>query len=143
MSQMVMAIYRNILEQVKIIENYKRDLSSHILMIKNNEKRLQMVYDFLSYDMDRHQLLEHVAVVALNNNQVTVLEDLSHLYGKDTENDILATIRREISDTQHLMDTVKKMIKQPLSRSFFERRMAQEITKYVLEQARLYNKNSS
>lgn len=133
-------LYQDILQQVMVLESFKRELSIQILLSKNGSKRrLELILRFLNNDQDKHELLEHAAVLAMSNRADTILEDLQKLYAYSDEKDLIKKIRAEIKFLQKFINTIKKAIKYPDSRTFYERRMVQEISKYVLEQARQYS----
>jgi hypothetical protein len=67
MSQEVAAIYTGILEQVMRVEKLKRALSKQILTVKDKKRRLDLICKFLEYDLNKHQLFEQAAVIALSN----------------------------------------------------------------------------
>jgi hypothetical protein len=96
MSQMVLSIYKDILDQVLIREGYKKDISRTIVMSKISSRRLHLIYSFLGFDLDKHRLLEYAAIVALSNDEPIVLHNLKKFYSHSEENDILDQIRREI-----------------------------------------------
>ncbi|MDD3269196.1 MAG: hypothetical protein PHX14_07735 [Syntrophomonadaceae bacterium] len=139
MTQMVKALYKDLLKQVSVLESCKREISSEILLTKKGKARLSLIYNFLSYDLDKHELLEHAAVLAISNKEEMMIEDLEKLYMHHDGKELIEKIRSEIKLIKKFMQTINKAVKFPDASSFFERRMIQEISKYVLEQARLYN----
>jgi hypothetical protein len=140
MNELLKTLYQDILQQVMVLESYKKELSIQILLTKDgSSRRLNLILQFLSYDLDKHELLEHAAVLAMSNQADTILEDLHKLYAYTGGNDLIEKIRAEIKFLQRFVNTIKKSIKHPNSRTFYERRMIQEISKYVVEQARQYN----
>ncbi|MBO8159406.1 hypothetical protein [Thermosyntropha sp.] len=136
---MVESFYKNILDKVLIIEKAKKDLSRQILLSKGGKKRLNFIRQFLQYEVDKHELFEHAAVVAINNKDAKVLKDISLLYMVDDEEKVLSVIRSEIGINRRFMENVKKVISYPQFASFTERRLVKEIEKYVIEKAKLYN----
>lgn len=142
MSQLVVTLYNNILEQVTQLEGSKRQISTDILLARDNRKRLSLIYNFLSYDLSKHELLEQAAVIALNNKEKLVLDHLERLYLKEGDEETIIRIRREISVTQKFMKIINRARDKNAALTFSERRMLQEITKYVVAQARLYNQLS-
>jgi hypothetical protein len=139
MSQTVLSIYKDILDQVLIRESYKKDISRTIVMSKNSNRRLHLITSFLGFDLDKHRLLEYAAIIALSNDEPTILHNLKKFYSHSEEGDILDQIRREIILVDKYMEIINKEIKRPGSSSFIEKRMIQEISKYVLALARAYN----
>lgn len=139
MSQLVVTLYNNILEQVMQLENSKKELSTEILLARDMKKRLAMVYTFLSYDLSKHELLEQAAVIALTNREKMVLEHLHRLYFTTEDQETVDKIRNEIKSTQRFMKVVSRARDKKIDLDFSERRMIQEIDKYIVAQARLYN----
>ena len=139
MSQLVVTLYNNILEQVMQLENSKKELSTEILLARDMKKRLAMVYTFLSYDLSKHELLEQAAVIALTNREKMVLEHLHRLYFTTEDQETVDKIRNEIKSTQRFMKVVSRARDKKIDLDFSERRMLQEIDKYIVAQARLYN----
>lgn len=139
MSQLVVTLYNNILEQVMLLENSKKELSTEILLARDIKKRLALVYTFLSYDLSKHELLEQAAVIALTNREQMVLEHLHRLYFTTEDQETVDKIRNEIKSTQRFMKVVSRARDQKTDLDFSERRMLQEIDKYIVAQARLYN----
>ena len=122
-----------------ILESCKKDISADILLTRDRKTRLDLIYKFLSYDLDKHELLEHAGVLAVSNHEEAIIKDLQSLYSYREGIELIDKIRDEISLIQKFINTIKKAIKYPDSRTFYERRIIQEISKYVVEQARLYN----
>ncbi|HBK53174.1 hypothetical protein [Syntrophomonas wolfei] len=140
MNELLKTLYQDILQQIMVLESYKKELSIQILLTKDgSSRRLDLILRFLNYDLDKHELLEHAAVLAISNQENTILEDLQKFYAYTDGNDLIEKIRAEIKFLQRFVNTIKKSIKLPNSRTFYERRMVQEISKYVVEQARQYN----
>ncbi len=139
----VTALYKNILEQVLAIELCKKELSKKMLLLKDGKRKLSYIHSFLSYDLNKHELLEHAAVVAIHNREAEILEQIEKFYAYSSGEDILASIRKEIKTSCSLMDIVKKQLNNPQGLTFVEKRMLSETNKYVLEQAREYMKSNS
>ncbi|MDD2620045.1 MAG: hypothetical protein PHC92_05205 [Syntrophomonadaceae bacterium] len=139
MTQMLKALYNDLLKQVSVLESCKKEISSEILITRKGKVRLPLIYTFLSYDLDKHELLEHATVLALSNFEENIIEDLQKLYSHHEGEELIDKIRAEIKMIKKFMQTINKAIKYPDAISFYERRMIQEISKYVVEQARLYN----
>ncbi|HWP96167.1 MAG TPA: hypothetical protein VN426_04905 [Syntrophomonadaceae bacterium] len=131
-------MYGDILRQVNVLENQKRDLSRDILLYRETPRRLKMIHAFLSYDLDKHELFEHAAVCALSNEEDHVLNDLQEFYAHVRGRDIMEQIRSEIKCTRRFMQLVEKGLENESRLNFTERRLLQEVCKYILEQARLY-----
>lgn len=139
MSLEVDAIYKGILEQVMLLEKTKKELSKQILIHKNSPKRLDLIYRFLSCDLNKHELFEQAAVIAINNNETGVLDHLKRLYEPFGNGSVIEKIRREIRYTRRFMEVTKRAKKDRNYITFTERRMVQEIHKYVLAQCRAYS----
>lgn len=142
MTEAVKAFYQNILQQVLTLEVEKKNLSTEILITRNKDQRLQLILNFLNHDLKKHELLEHAAVVAMSNKEEAILEHLGKLYahtGREVE--AIDRIHEEIDFISGFINLLTKLDKHPEQISFFERRMVQEIVKYVMEQARMYNKS--
>ncbi len=139
MSQLVVTLYNNILEQVMQLENTKKEISTELLLIREERKRLALIYNFLSYDLSKHELLEQAAVIALSNSEKQVLEHLNRLYATVEKVHTIDKIRHEISCTKRFMKVVSSAKDKKSALTFSERRMVQEIIKFVMAQARLYN----
>lgn len=133
-------IYKNIFEQVLAIELCKKELSKKILLLKDGKRRLNFIHSFLSYDLNKHELLEHATVVAFHNQEIEILNDISRFYSYSEEDEILDCIRKEIKMSRSLMEAIRKKINNPQGLTFIEKRMLNEINKYVIEQARQYMK---
>ncbi len=138
MTQEVAALYTGILEQVVRLEKSKKKLSKQILISKDNRNKLELIYKFLSYELNKHELFEQAAVVALTNKEKFVISHLGCLYEPFGNGEVIDQIRKEISYTRRFMQVMEKNKSEPASTSFTERRMAKEISKYVLAQCRIY-----
>lgn len=131
-------MYGDILRQVNVLENQKRDLSRDILLYREAHRRLKMIHAFLSYDLDKHELFEHAAVCALCNEEDYVLEDLYEFYAHVRGGELIDRIRSEIKCTRRFLQLVEKSMEDENRLNFTERRLLQEVCKYIVEQARLY-----
>ncbi len=142
MTETLKSFYQNILQQVLTLELEKKSLSTDMLVTRNKEHRLSMILKFLDYDLKKHELLEHAAVVGMRNREDSILEHLGQLYSyTGSDEGIIARIHSEIELVSGFLNLLAKSDKHPEVVSFFERRMIQEIIKYVMEQARMYNKS--
>lgn len=142
MSQTVLSVYKDIMEQVMIRERFKKDISRQILMAKNPSRRLKLIYNFLNFDLDKHKLLECAAVVGVSNNEPVILDNLKKFYANSRGDEILDKIRIEIIFVSRYIDIISQEISNPGTSTFLERRMIQEISKYVKALARIYSKNN-
>ncbi|MEQ8173683.1 MAG: hypothetical protein ABRQ26_01325 [Syntrophomonadaceae bacterium] len=131
-------MYNDVLKQVDVLERQKKDLSRDLLLYKEGRRRMKLIYAFLSYDLDKHELFEHAAVCAMCNNEEHVLYDLQDFYAHVRGGDLMDRIRTEIKCTRRFMQLVEKSMENEGGLNFTERRLLQELCKYILEQARLY-----
>lgn len=131
-------LYGDVLKQVDVLERQKKEISRELLMYREDRRRLRIIYAFLSYDLDKHELFEHAAVCALCNNEEHVLYDLQDFYAHVRGNDLMDRIRTEIRCTRRFMQLVEKGMEAGPMLNFTERRILKELSKYILEQARLY-----
>ncbi len=138
MSQEVAAIYTGILEQVVRLEKSKKELSKQILISKDKKKKLELVYNFLGFELNKHELFEQAAVIALNNREKFIISHLGCLYEPFGNGELIDKIRQEIGYTKRYMQVTERAKSERESISFTERRMVQEISKYVLAQCRIY-----
>lgn len=142
MTEAVKAFYQNILQQVLTLELDKKNLSTDILITRNKDHRLNLILNFLDCDLKKHELLEHAAVVAMSNGETSVLEHIEQLYAHiNGDKETIDRIQEEVELVRRFIHLLTKLDKHPDTLSFFERRMVQEIVKYVMEQARMYNKS--
>jgi len=142
LTEAVKAFYQNILQQVLTLELDKKNLSSNILITRNKDHRISLILHFLDCDLKKHELLEHAAVVAMSNRETSILEHLGQLYAHvGSDKGTIDRIQAEIEFVRRFINLLTKLDKHPDMLSFFERRMVQEIVKYVMEQARIYNKS--
>lgn len=138
MTETMISIYRGIVEQVVVLEACKKEISRSLLMVKDREKKIKQVYNFLSYDLEKHRLLEYAAVMAQNNGETTILRNLKKFYSYVDGEDLLDKINAEIISVSKYLEVLQKEIKNKGSSEFIERRMIQEITKYVMALAKMY-----
>lgn len=131
-------MYNDVLKQVDVLERQKKDLSRDLLLYKEGHRRMKLIYAFLSYDLDKHELFEHAAVCAMCNKEEHVLYDLQDFYAHVRGGDLMDRIRTEIKCTRRFMQLVEKSMENEGGLNFTERRLLQELCKYILEQARLY-----
>lgn len=140
MNKMVLNLYKNVLDQVMVIEAHKKEISRQILITRDDQKRLELIHRFLTYDLNKHELFERATVVAINNKEETVIENIQRFYSHCEEGEeLIEKIRGEIRYIKSFLKVIEKAIKYPGFMTFSERRMVQEIRKYVLEKVRIYN----
>lgn len=123
-----------------LIEACKKELSFRILLCRDKKSRLDLICYFLSYDLSKHELLEYALIMALENNESSIVEQIEDLYAHVSGDEILTAIRREIKIISRFIQTFNRTLVAPKSRSFSERRIIQEVSKYVVEQARQYTR---
>lgn len=129
----------DILQEILYVENTKRLICQELLLVRENDLRQKLVYGFLCSDLDKHEILEQAAVLAVERCEDFLLKQLELFYKHCEGRDLLYKIRTEIMRTELYLDTIDKAIEAPGSISFIERRLTKEIIKYVLTQARYYN----
>ncbi|MBC7076580.1 MAG: hypothetical protein H5T98_11075 [Syntrophomonadaceae bacterium] len=140
MNKMVLNLYKNVLDQVMVIEAHKKEISRQILITRDDQKRLKLIHRFLTYDLNKHELFERATVVAINNKEENVIENIQRFYSHCEEGEeLIEKIRGEIRYIKSFLKVIEKAIKYPGFMTFSERRMVQEIRKYVLEKVRIYN----
>ncbi|HEX3011545.1 MAG TPA: hypothetical protein VHQ70_05820 [Syntrophomonadaceae bacterium] len=142
MTTKLISVYRNIVEQVIIIEGCKKEISRSLLLIKEPGKKIKQVYNFLSYDLEKHRLLEYAAMMAINEGDGQILRNLQKFYSYTDGADLMDKISTEITCILRYLEILHHEIKNKGSSDFVERRMIQEICKYVIAMARMYGKNT-
>jgi hypothetical protein len=135
----ISGLYRGIIQQVLVIETCKKNLASSILIVRD-KRRWQLIQEFLQYDLEKHLLLEQAAVIVINNGAAEMIEDLERLYQFSSGENLISKIRQESSHIENFIKIIERGRKHKNWLSFTERRVMQEINKYVLEQAREYSK---
>lgn len=131
-------LFKDILQEVIYTESIKKAISQDILMVKNDSMRQNLIYNFLSYELDKHEILEQAAILAVENDEHYLLKQLELFYKHCEGLVLLDKIRAEITHTELFLETVEKAIDDFDSISFVERRLIKEINKYVVTQARYY-----
>lgn len=138
MTTKIDSVYRSIVEQVVIIEGIKKEISRSLLLIKDSDKKIKQVYNFLSYDLEKHRLLEYAAMMASNEGAGQILRNLQKFYSYADGDDLIDKINVEIVCILRYLEILRNEIKHKGSSDFVERRMIQEICKYVIAMARIY-----
>jgi len=136
------SIYRSIIEQVVIIEGIKKEISRALLLVKDSDKKIKQVYNFLSYDLEKHRLLEYAAVMATDEGEGQILRNLQKFYSYVEGDDLIEKINLEIVCIMRYLEILRHEIKNKGSSDFVERRMIQEICKYVVAMAKIYGRRS-
>lgn len=140
MTTTISSFYSGILQQVMLLERYRKDISRRLKLLKDKRQRQSMIYSFLSLDLEKHQLLEHAAMVAIRTNETDVIRHLQRLYiyNGDSAN-LVRVIQGETRITRNFMNIILMSIRDPGRMNFSERRLAQEIEKYVMARANGYS----
>lgn len=142
MNTQIDTIYRSIIEQVVIIEGIKKEISRTLLLVKDSDKKIKQVYNFLSYDLEKHRLLEYAAVMATDEGEGQILRNLQKFYSYADGDDLIEKINLEIVCIMRYLEILRHEIKNKGSSDFVERRMIQEICKYVVAMAKIYGRRS-
>ncbi|HCF72059.1 MAG TPA: hypothetical protein DER33_10835 [Syntrophomonas sp.] len=142
MNTQIDSIYRSIIEQVVIIEGIKKEISRALLLVKDSDKKIKQVYNFLSYDLEKHRLLEYAAVMATDEGEGQILRNLQKFYSYVEGDDLIEKINLEIVCIMRYLEILRHEIKNKGSSDFVERRMIQEICKYVVAMAKIYGRRS-
>lgn len=142
MNTQIDSIYRSIIEQVVIIEGIKKEISRALLLVKDSDKKIKQVYNFLSYDLEKHRLLEYAAVMATEEGEGQILRNLQKFYSYVEGDDLIEKINLEIVCIMRYLEILRHEIKNKGSSDFVERRMIQEICKYVVAMAKIYGRRS-
>lgn len=132
-------VYQQIIQQVAAIEAGKKEISRSLLLAKKSKDRIPQVYNFLTYDLEKHQLFCYAAIMAINYQEDKIIENIKSFYSHIEETDLLDKIDREIAYVSRYIEILNKEIKNRGSSNFIERRMIQEICKYVMALAHMYN----
>lgn len=140
MYQVKSTYWGDILQEILYAENTKRLICQELLLVKDNDLRQKLVYDFLCSDLDKHEILAQATVMAIEINEDFFLKRLEKFYRHCEGGDLLYKINTEIIRTQLYLDTIEKAQDKQESISFMERRLIKEIIKCVMTQARYYNK---
>jgi len=127
------------MQEVVYAETVKKTISQEILLVKNKIMRQKLIHNFLSYDLDKHEILEHAAIYAIENDEYCLLKQLQLFYNHCEGLNLLDKIRAEIAHTELFMAIVEKVIDSSDTINFVERRLLKEINEYVVAQARYYN----
>ncbi len=142
-SDMVKNFYRDILKKVLVLEAQKKENAQRILILRSNKARLPWIRDFLNADLLKHRLLEQATVSATQNEVEEVLDHIKKLYSMSNDLSLIESIRLEIAMDEKMLDLIIKKIKHPKTCTFSERRILQDVNKYVIHQAREYAKVNS
>jgi hypothetical protein len=127
---------------VVIIEGIKKEISRALLLVKDSDKKIKQVYNFLSYDLEKHRLLEYAAVMATEEGEGQILRNLQKFYSYVEGDDLIEKINLEIVCIMRYLEILRHEIKNKGSSDFVERRMIQEICKYVVAMAKIYGRRS-
>lgn len=137
---MVRAFYHDILKRILLLEIEKKETAQRILVLKSETDRLPLMRDFLQADLTKHQLLEQVAVSAMQNQVSEVLDQIGRFYSPADGTSQIECIRAEITRCESMLALVDKNIMHPRTCTFFERRILRDVNRLVISQARDYSK---
>ncbi|QGT99660.1 hypothetical protein SYNTR_1067 [Candidatus Syntrophocurvum alkaliphilum] len=141
MNEKIATFFKDILNEVYLIENKKLEISGDILRYKDEIKRLNLILKFVICDLDKHKLFEQAAIVAIKNNESEMINQIKKFYShteQEKNKDLVEIIRSEINYANRFIEVIRKQLKMPANTTFVEKRMVKEITKFITEQARLY-----
>ncbi len=126
-----------LLQEIVMAEKAKQSISREILLHKANNREL-LIYSFLSYELDKHEMFEDLAKIAFAYSEDSMLHKLENYYRFSEGENLMARIRTEISTSMYLIQLIGKEIKRHKELNFTERRCLKEVNQYVLAQARYY-----
>lgn len=134
--------FHSILHQVRSLEKFKQEISRQLINTSEPGLSLSFIYSFIYFDLQKHELLWQAAWTARQNQDIDSWHILSQLYQHiDTDADLTERIAGEIRLNRQFLKVISKTLIQPSQSSFNERRLAQEVRKYVTAQARVYCTN--
>lgn len=134
------SLLTDVLQEIIYTESIKKSLSQEILLEKDEAEKQKLIYQFLNYDLDKHFIMEQAAMLAMENNEHRMFQQLELFYKHADGDGLLAKIRAEIAHDKLFLETIEKAIDDFHVVSFVERRLIKEINKYVMTQARYYCK---
>lgn len=141
MSITINNLYRKTLYQVMLLEKERCDISQDILQMKNHKEQQKLMISFLCLDLKKHQLLAYASQVAVQLGDHNVINRLKNLYCHVNKSDsILKIIQYEIDKTCQLISTMQKSLQSPADMTFSEKRLTQEIKKYIFARAQYQQK---
>lgn len=132
------SLLTDVLQEVIYTEGLKKSLSQEILLEKDGLEKQKLIYQFLNYDLDKHFIMEQAVMLAIENDEYKMFQQLELFYKHADGNNLLDKIRAEIAHANLFMETIAKAIRDFQAISFVERRLIKEINKYVVTQARYY-----
>lgn len=130
--------YTDILQQVLLVERCRHELNQRLLVSKNRAQRRQLMLSFLCLDLEKHQLFAHAAQVAVQAGDGNVIRRLQNFYRHAARFDnIVMTIQDEIKNTRIFINIIQRSLHSWAEMSFAEKRLTQEIEKYIMARAQL------
>lgn len=134
--------FQSILHQVRCLEKFKQEISRQIINTSEPGLGLSFIYSFIYFDLQKHELLWQAACRARQNQDIDCWHILSQLYQHiNTDAELTERIAGEIRLNRQFLKVINKTLVHPKQSSFNERRLVQEIRKYVTAQARIYCTN--
>jgi len=128
--------YTEIIQQVILVERCRHDLNKRLLSSKNRAQKRQLMLSFLCLDIEKHQLFASAAQVAVQDGDETVIRRLHNFYRHNAEFDnIVMIIQDEINKTRKFIHVIQRSLHGWAEMSFAEKRLAQEIEKYIIVRA--------
>lgn len=134
--------FPDVWRELLVIEECKQELSKKILQVRDFSGRQKLIYSYLTYDLDKHELLEYTARMVINKNEELIIKQLDIFYCHVDGPDLLSRIQAELRRTRVFLNSIARAMEDYQSIPFVEKRLIKEINKYVLAQARLYGKIS-
>lgn len=125
-----------LIEDVLQLEKIRRELGRQILFTRNRQERQKLIYTFLSYELDKHEIMADIALITISENKSMILAQLECYYQHIQGEDLLEKIDGEIKQIRSYLQLIHRSIHAVSSLSFAERRILQELNKYILVQAR-------
>lgn len=134
--------FHSILHQVRSLEKLKQEISHQLVSASEPALSLSFVYSFIYFDLQKHELLWQAAWTARQKQDMDSWHIISQLYQHiDTDAILTVKIADEIRLNRQFLKVINKTLVEPQQSSFNERRLAQEVKKYVTAQAQMYCTN--
>jgi len=130
--------YKETLTQILAMEVRKKDLSRQILQQREGMERRRTILEFISQDLEKHNLLAQVATEGKSQEEAEVLASICNLYGVESTNDLWNKVESNQRLNQRMLELLTKEINTPGEGDFLERRLLMEIEKQALRLAQEY-----
>lgn len=131
--------FQIIMHQVRCLEKFKQEISRQLINTSEPVLSLTFIYSFIYFDLQKHELLWQAAWTARQNQDIDSWHSLSQLYQHiDKDAELTERIAGEIRLNRQFLKVIDKTLVKPKQSSFNERRLVQEVRKYVTAQARIY-----